>query len=331
MKNSVLIVEDEALVALEIRENVERLGHSVVDVTDTAEGAVKLALSKKPDLILMDVRLKGEMDGVEAASLIHKSADMPIIFLTAYSGDEILKRATITEPYGYLLKPVEEQQLATAIRVATHKHRKDTVRRVGARGLTSILKALPNGIVVSDTGMRVRYLNKKAEELTGYSTKDASGCPLRVVLQGAGFEEASLSGFDEVLSDGKSILVGERQIVSKSGEEFPGQIDVSPLRDREGIINGLLVNIMDMRVPVKNLQHVREDALTGGGSDPIIREMGDVRSYLEVEIVRLVMNEEIPDAATRFFREGQIAAYKRILSLMFGSEALESIEAILPN
>ena len=334
MSNNVLIVEDEAIVALELRDNVERLGHNVVDVSDTAEGAVKIALTKHPDLIIMDVRLKGRMDGVEAATLIRKSVDVPVIFLTAYSGDEILSRASIAEPYGYLLKPVEEQQLASAIRVAMYKHHKDTNRREGFRSFSAILRALPNAVVVTDSGLTVRYLNKRAEELLDISTRKAIKRPVRDIIHLGEtiLDRDGVEAFDEVLSDGRTVLLGEQTLTLGDSAPIPVRIELSPLLDRDGLIIGALVNLLDLRGDTEEMaKRQLEEALSTAEAGPVIREKGDLRSYLEVEIVRLTMDDATATQAPHGFREGQIASCKRILKYMFGDEALENLETILPR
>jgi CheY-like chemotaxis protein len=106
-ESRILVVEDEAIVAMGIKQKLEDLGHHVVDTVYTGEDAVETALKTEPDLILMDIVLKGSMDGIEAAAKIRKQLDIPVIYLTAYSDEEVLERARMTEPYGYIIKPLK--------------------------------------------------------------------------------------------------------------------------------------------------------------------------------------------------------------------------------
>ncbi|MGZ4856738.1 MAG: methanogen output domain 1-containing protein [Methanobacteriaceae archaeon] len=124
-KYRILVVEDEAIVAMGIKEKLEDLGHEVVDIVFNGEEAVEKAIKIEPDLILMDIILKGDMDGIEAASEIRNRLDIPIIYLTAYSDEEILKRARMTEPYGYILKPFNNSELNANIEMALYKHKED--------------------------------------------------------------------------------------------------------------------------------------------------------------------------------------------------------------
>ena len=118
MKKQVLIVEDESIVALEISSYVKSLGYEVVGTTSNADDAVRLALAKKPDVILMDVRLKGDEDGISAANRIMDKENISIIYITAFSDDESIERAVETNPAAYLTKPFNRKELAAALKIA---------------------------------------------------------------------------------------------------------------------------------------------------------------------------------------------------------------------
>lgn len=124
-ESRILVVEDEAIVAMGIKQKLEDLGHHVVDTVYTGEDAVGTALKTEPDLILMDIVLKGNMDGIEAAAKIRNQLDIPVIYLTAYSDEEVLERARMTEPYGYIIKPFKKSELNANIEMALYKHAED--------------------------------------------------------------------------------------------------------------------------------------------------------------------------------------------------------------
>ena len=117
-----LIVEDEALIAEELRERLSRLGFSVIATVDSADESVAIATRERPDLILMDIRLKGEKDGVEAAREIRQQVDLPIVYLTAYSDRVTVDRAKKSEHDGFILKPFHRSELQTTIQVAMERH-----------------------------------------------------------------------------------------------------------------------------------------------------------------------------------------------------------------
>jgi len=117
-----LIVEDETLIAEELKERLERFGFLVIAAVDTAEEGIEIATIERPDLVLMDIRLRGEKDGVQAAAEIRQRVDVPVVYLTAYSDRITLDRAKHTEPYGYVLKPFHERELQVTIELAMHRH-----------------------------------------------------------------------------------------------------------------------------------------------------------------------------------------------------------------
>jgi two-component system, response regulator PdtaR len=170
-KSCILVVEDEAIVAMGIKQKLEDLGHQVVDIVFTGEDAVQTALRKEPDLILMDIVLKGNMDGIEAAARIRKQRDIPVIYLTAYSDEEVLERARTTEPYGYIIKPFKKSELNANIEMALYKHAEDvkkseTVKKqVLADFYDFILNSMPTNADQSDAEIRNTLLKVFAARL----------------------------------------------------------------------------------------------------------------------------------------------------------------------
>lgn len=124
-KPNILVVEDESIVAKDIQNSLKKLGYSVMGAIDNGEDALKLIDESKPDIVLMDIMLKGAMSGIEAATLIKEKYDIPVIYLTAYADENTLNKAKVTEPHGYIIKPFKEVDLHTAIEVAMYKHGKE--------------------------------------------------------------------------------------------------------------------------------------------------------------------------------------------------------------
>ncbi|HQV73944.1 MAG: response regulator [Flavobacteriales bacterium] len=125
-QSNVLVVEDESIVSKDIQHSLKKLGYNVVGAANTGEQAVSLALEHMPDIILMDIMLKGEMNGIEAAEAIRKETNIPVIFLTAYADESTLAKAKVTQPYGYIIKPFKEIDIHTTIEMALYKHKKET-------------------------------------------------------------------------------------------------------------------------------------------------------------------------------------------------------------
>jgi two-component system, response regulator PdtaR len=171
VKSRILVVEDEAIVAMGIKQKVEDLGHEVVDIAYTGEDAVAIALETEPDLILMDIVLKGNMDGIEAATKIRNQLDIPVIYLTAYSDEEVLERARMTEPYGYIIKPFKKSELNANIEMALYKHSEDqkkseiVKKQVLADFYDFIMNSMPTSADQSDTEIRDTLLKLFASRL----------------------------------------------------------------------------------------------------------------------------------------------------------------------
>jgi DNA-binding LytR/AlgR family response regulator len=124
-KKKILVVEDESIVSKDIQQCLEKLGYNVVEAVDTGEKALEMLEKKNPDLVLMDIMLKGDMTGIETAETIKEIYGVPVIYLTAYADRNTLNKAKVTEPYGYILKPFQEIDLHTSIEMALYKHEKE--------------------------------------------------------------------------------------------------------------------------------------------------------------------------------------------------------------
>lgn len=180
---SILVVEDEAIVADDIRETLIALGYTVAGTAKTGESALEKAADAQPDLVLMDIHLAGAMDGIEAADRIHSLHGTPIIFLTAYADTPLLERAKKTEPYGYIIKPYDERGLHSAIEMAVYKHRmerrlqeSEATTRVminAAQELLYLISADGKILVVNEALADMAMMS--SEELVGTSAYDLVG------------------------------------------------------------------------------------------------------------------------------------------------------------
>jgi two-component system, response regulator PdtaR len=124
-KIKILVVEDENILALGLKKKLEKLGYIVTDIANSGSETINKVNENEPDLILMDIVIKGDIDGIETSAELNKSFSIPIIYLTAYADDEILKRAARTEPYGYILKPYKEKELKANIEMALYRKKSE--------------------------------------------------------------------------------------------------------------------------------------------------------------------------------------------------------------
>lgn len=174
-KTRILIVEDEAIVALDIRQQLTGLGYEPVAHAMSGEEARELVEKLRPNLVLMDIQLAGEMDGIVAAQEIREHFGIPVVFLTAYAGDETLRRAKLAEPYGYIIKPFEDRELRTVIEMALYKHLTENELKQSHFALTEIVQGAMDGFYfVNDDGCFLD-VNEAYCRMTGYTREELLG------------------------------------------------------------------------------------------------------------------------------------------------------------
>ena len=161
-KETILVVEDETLVGLELKEDLERLGYFVPEVLESGEAVVQAVARHQPDLMLMDIRLRGSLDGIEAAFQAKAEFDLPVIYLTAYSDPDTLRRAAPTGPDAFLLKPFDERELAANVQLALSRAKSGETLRRELRGAISLVDALEEPALIADLGGKIAHANKAA-------------------------------------------------------------------------------------------------------------------------------------------------------------------------
>ena len=176
MNTRILIVEDDALMASELEIRLKSLGYAICAIASTGLEAIELTESLKPHLVLMDIVLKGSMDGVDTACRIRKQFSLPVIYVTAYVDDELLARAKITEPYGYIVKPFSERELHANIEMALYKHQADKKLRRIEDWFSASMQGVADGVIVTNSVEgKINYINRVAELMTGWLSSDAEG------------------------------------------------------------------------------------------------------------------------------------------------------------
>jgi PAS domain S-box-containing protein len=165
----ILIVEDETIVALDIKKKLVKLGYNVTDIVSSGEEAIEKVGETPPDLVLMDIALEGDMDGIEAAKRIRSRYDIPVIYLTAHSDKKTLDRAKVTEPLGYIVKPFERAGLHAAVEMAIYKYRAKRKLEEKDETFQNLAENAGDGILIVTTDGKHVYANRRAVEITGYS------------------------------------------------------------------------------------------------------------------------------------------------------------------
>jgi PAS domain S-box-containing protein/putative nucleotidyltransferase with HDIG domain len=249
-KLRLLLVEDESLVAKDIVNMVRGLGYSLLAVVSTGEEAIALAEKSQPDIVLMDIVLKGEVDGIEAARRIWEEFSIPVVYLTAYADEATLQRAKVTEPFGYIIKPFDERELQTTIEMAFFKSQMDKKLREREEWLSTVLRSIGDGVIAADTNGRVTFLNVMAEQLTGSSQAEALGKPLAGFFQNASEENDS--------EPAEIQPVRENVLTTGDGGLIPIEQTVSPIYGGKKEKLGNVFIFRDIRGRKKSEMEIRE-------------------------------------------------------------------------
>ncbi|UCH96519.1 MAG: response regulator [Candidatus Aminicenantes bacterium] len=174
-KTKVMVAEDELIVARNIENQLRKLGYEVTAVVDSGEAVVARAAEAQPHLVLMDIKLAGQMDGVEAAQKIYDQLHIPVVYLTAYADDETLQRAKVTTPYGYIIKPFEPRKLHTTIEIALYKHTMEKKLQESELRFRTLASSSPVGIFQTDINGDCIYVNERWCEIAGILPGQALG------------------------------------------------------------------------------------------------------------------------------------------------------------
>jgi len=247
-KTRILVVEDEGIIAKDIKNTLESLGYAVTAVVSSGEDAIERTEATRPDLVLMDIVLKGT-NGIEAANQIHDHLNIPVVYLTAYADDETLQRAKITEPYGYILKPFEERDFRATIETALYKHRMEKKLRESEQWLSVTLKSIGDAVIATDVNGLVTFMNPVAEALTGWQRDDAAGKHLQDIFHivneqtGMAVEDPAKKARAEGLVVG---LANHTVLIAKDGTRRPLDDCAAPIKDEQGHMIGAVLIFRDI-------------------------------------------------------------------------------------
>lgn len=241
-----MIVEDEYIVAEDIKEIVRSLRYAVPAIASSGEEAMQKTAEVQPDLVLMDIRLRGEIDGIETAAAIWDRFHIPIIYLTAYADDNTIQRAKIGEPFGYILKPFEERMLHSTIEMALYKHKMEKQLRESKEWHAAALRCIGDAVIATDREGHVTFMNPMAETLTGWRQEEALGRDVAEVS-----EIISLIGnpVAQALRKGEIVnLPDGALLIAKDGTEIPIDDSAAPIMSDNGNVAGAILVFHDATV-----------------------------------------------------------------------------------
>ncbi|RKY76815.1 hypothetical protein DRQ07_09720, partial [candidate division KSB1 bacterium] len=249
----ILIVEDERIVSMEIEDKLTSLGYNVVGSVYKGEDAIKVADREKPDLILMDIQLRGKMDGIETADKITSQYHIPIIFLTAYADNQTIQRAKLSKPYGYLLKPFETRELHSTIEMVLFRSRMETEISRNRLLLQTILNSIDEGVIAFEDN-RIKHMNKNAERITGYNFDKVKNKPVTDIF--LIFEPGSKRKVDYL--NHENTFVSDHLLRMKNKKMIPVEYKISPLIDVYNNFNGKILIFRDITEKRKVEKEINE-------------------------------------------------------------------------
>lgn len=242
---SILVVEDEAIVAANLCRRLEAMGYAVIAAVDSGEAALEHITARRPDLVLVDIMLAGDLDGIALAQQIHDRFALPVVYLTAYADDETVQRAGPTHPYGYILKPFDENSLRVTLDIALHRHRADRAVRERERWLDTILRSIGDAVVTTDAQAAVSFVNPAAAAMTGWTEAAAAGKPVEqvVALRDAHSGQAAPHPVIQALQTGEVVnLAHDTLLVTQQGTQVFIEDSAAPIRaDHEALLGAVMV------------------------------------------------------------------------------------------
>ncbi len=308
---NILIVEDERIVATDLRQRLVSVGYTVVGIASTGEDAIRMTEETSPDLVLMDITLRGEMDGIQAAGAILGQHEIPVLYLTAHADSGTLERAKITGPFGYILKPFDERDLFTTVEMALYKFTTDRKLRESERWLSTTLRSIGDAVITTDRHGRITFMNPVAEKLTGWAQEDGLAKELALVCRivneatGVGEENPALRAVCDGMA---SARMNHCAIVAKDGTRTSVEHIASPIKDDKGAIQGSVLVLRDITARRRSEESLKESeerfrgafeyansgmALVGLDAAflKVNRVLCEMLGYSENEMLGMTMNE----------------------------------------
>ena len=246
---NIFIVEDEAFVALDLRQTLTQLGYKVVGSAASGEQAIHQIIQLKPDLVLIDIMLSGELDGVDVALEVRQLYQRPIVFLTAYSDMKTVERMKQVQSVGYIRKPYDEEVLRVTIELALYKYETERQLLHSEQRLLTTLRSIGDGVITTDASGRVEFINRVAENLTGWKQEEARGKPFTQVFDilNEQSRQPAFNPISRVLEEGIVLgLANHTVVVSRDGRETPIDDSAAPIVSDDGEIMGAVIVFRDI-------------------------------------------------------------------------------------
>jgi PAS domain S-box-containing protein len=261
--NGILIADDEESAAQELRERLEALGYRVIDIASSSAEALHKTEKLRPEIVLMNIRLKGEKDAIQTGSLLHALHGTPIVYMVGYSNQDIIQGVTATGPFGYIFRPFDEKQIVATIETALIRHKLERKLQQSRQWLNTTLTSIGDGVIATDDQGLVRFINPGAMELTGCRQKDAIGKPLYEVFMLVDESSHELVDISQ-LQDRKPQAQSRRGLIGllmpRDGPPVPVEANVTFIQDRHSQVYGMVLVFRDVTEQRDALQEIKRQA-----------------------------------------------------------------------
>ncbi|WP_138497097.1 diguanylate cyclase domain-containing protein [Nostoc sp. PA-18-2419] len=248
LARKILVVEDEKNLASNIRKSLQKLGYSVSDITESGEEAIKKVAETHPNLVLIDICLAVEINGIQLADIIQNNFHVPVVYLIDRYEYKILQKNQLSEPFTYIFKPLIESDLHFVIEMALHKHQSEKRLQEEKQRLTAIINSMGRGVIVTYANGCIQMMNPIAEILTGWKQSEAFGKNLVDVVSLVDKDVGeAIEIVTHVIEAGEVLNLPENcTLINKDGKEIPIGDNVAPIRDRNGNITGAVLVFQDI-------------------------------------------------------------------------------------
>jgi PAS domain S-box-containing protein len=281
----ILIAEYERAVAQELKLQLEKLGYKVVDIAYSGETAVEKTMKLQPDVVLMNVRLNGAIDGIQTGSYIRDYHDTPIVYMIDYSSEATIRRAGTTGPFGYIFRPFDEKQIFATIETALIRHELESKLRQSRQWLNTTLTSIGDGVIATDEQGLVRFINPTAMEQTGWHHTEAIGKSLSDVFSLVDENSRKpidlLSGLNNFPRE-NSKNGFEGLLLSENGNPVPVEANLTSIQDGKGQIYGMVLVFRDVTQQRETMQEIKRQA---NRAEALMQVASQLNSQFELQTV----------------------------------------------
>lgn len=302
----ILVIDDDPLAIRELQSRLSKLGHEIVGTAADSGEAVSQFDKLKPDLILISTKHRSGSDGIKEGRFIHAQSNIPIIYITTHASQTTIRRASSTGPFGYIIKPYDDSQLFATIEIALTRHRLESQLQESRQWLNGVLMSIDDGVIAVDKAGSVRFVNSKAEAISGWKEADAIGRKLFEILPLRNEASGELLDLSSEIFDvrGKNRSGDEIEalLISNDGSDMPLEINFNPIIDQENNLQGLVLAFRDITSRRKTINQLKQQT---SRAEALVKVAEQLNSRLDfnvvLDIVCTVTNQVFNTSVTMIF------------------------------